>query len=320
MAFHDILLPESFSYGSAGGPGFGTIIDPTASGHEWRIARQSQAVHRLSLIAQLQTPEQAKALKSFALARRGALHSFKVRDVSDYTSAENGEDAPTDEDQFIGTGDGTEVAFQLVKRYEVDGPNEYARTITLPVVDSVVVALDGVAEAGYTVNGQGEVVFDTAPANGVEITAGFEFYVPVRFSQEFDRWARLQADAFEVWSLNSLDLVEVLDEVEQPERFQPGGLRDWGETSSAIFPAFNDGRGVLLTCVGDHDIVLPVPTHMGSGPRVLEIICRAGSTHNVQVLDDAGNAIGFAFGVGGARRQLALVRGLGSTVSWEMHR
>ncbi len=322
MTFHDVTLPEGFEYRSGAGAGFATIVQSTASGHEWRIATQSQARHRLSLNILNWTKEEAKTLKAFALARRGALHSFKVKDFSDYTSHEDGESAPGSEDQFIGTGDGETVTFQLVKRYEADGPSEYTRTITLPVTGTVLVALDGeeVPDADYTVNGQGQIVFDTAPEEGAEITAGFQFYINARFSLDVDKWLRLSAEAFDVWNVGMVDVVEVLNEVEQPERFLPGGLRDWGETSAVIYPSFADGRGVVLTCVGDHDIVLPPPSHMGSGPRVLEIVCRAASTNNVQVVDDAGTPIGFAFGASGARRQLALVRGLGDTVSWEMHR
>ena len=56
MAFHDVLLPDGFQYASSAGPGFQTIVQQSGSGHETRIQRQSQALHRLSLLKQLQTP------------------------------------------------------------------------------------------------------------------------------------------------------------------------------------------------------------------------------------------------------------------------
>ena len=168
---------------------------------------------------------EAKALKAFALGRRGALHSFRIKDWSDYTTNADGETSPTMLDQLIGTGTGSLSNFQLVKRYEITGPNEYVRTITLPRTGTVVVALDGILTTAYTVSSTGVIQFTSAPANGVVVTAGCEFDVPVRFTSDVDTWTRLQADAFNVWSLPSLDVQEVLNEVEYPERWQPGGSK-----------------------------------------------------------------------------------------------
>jgi len=290
MAFHDITLPDEFQYGSSAGAGFATVIQRTASGHEYRVARQSQAVHRLTLRSELRSASQAKALKAFALARRGALHSFRIKDWSDYTTNADGETAPTELDQLIGTGNGTTTTFQIVKRYEILGPNEYIRTITLPKIATAKVALNGVLQvSGYSVSSDGKIVFTSAPGAGVVVQAGCEFDVPVRFTADVDQWARLQADAYNVWSLPQLDVQEVLGEVEYPERWQPGGAKYWGTITSSIRMAFNDGSlHVVQTNTSGLQMFLPVPTYSGTGPAIFTIITGVG-TQNITLRDDAGN-------------------------------
>lgn len=302
MAFHDVTLPDGFEYGSAAGAGFATIIESTASGHEFRTARQSQGIHRLSLRAVNWSPAQAKALREFALARRGSLHSFKVRDFSDYTSNDDGTTAPTNLDQEIGTGDGTETTFQLVKTYDLGGVGEYVRTITLPEAATVVVAIDGVDNANWTLSGTGEIVFNSAPSNGAVITAGFRFYIAARFALDFDRWARMQADAYEVWSFPQLDLVEVLNEVEQPERWDGGGGRNWGTVGQSIEVSWNDGCLQHIDPSAAISAFLPVPENARTGRDLFVVSIDGGASGSVQVRDDLGTAIGSTLSAGDVGR------------------
>ncbi len=317
MAFHDVTLPDEFQYGSQAGAGFSTIVQQTASGHEIRVARQAQAVHRMSLRTELRTAQDAKTLKAFALARRGSLHSFKIKDWSDYTSAGDGESAPTMLDQVIGTGDASTATFQLVKRYEVTGPNPYVRTITLPIAGTVVAAINGIATGAFTISGTGQIVFSSAPGAGAIITAGFQFHVPVRFTLDVDRWTRLQADAFNVWSLPSLDVQEVLNEVEYPERWQHGGSKYWGTISQSIRLAFNDGAfHVMQTNTASVSAFLPIPTYAGSGPHMFTIY-NSGGTQNITLLDDTGATVTTMAPFDTTR--IALSRDSGGTVTWHAY-
>jgi len=317
MAFHDVTLPDEFQYGSQAGAGFSTIVQQTASGHEIRVARQAQAVHRMSLRTELRTAQDAKTLKAFALARRGSLHSFKIKDWSDYTSAGDGESAPTMLDQVIGTGDASTATFQLVKRYEVTGPNPYVRTITLPIAGTVVAAINGIATGAFTISGTGQIVFSSAPGAGAIITAGFQFHVPVRFTLDVDRWTRLQADAFNVWSLPSLDVQEVLNEVEYPERWQHGGSKYWGTISQSIRLAFNDGAfHVMETNTASVSAFLPIPTYAGSGPHMFTIY-NSGGTQNITLLDDTGATVTTMAPFDTTR--IALSRDSGGTVTWHAY-
>jgi uncharacterized protein (TIGR02217 family) len=112
---------------------------------------------------------------------------------------------------MIGTGDGETPAFQLVKRYGA-GDSAYARPITKPVAGTVLVAVDGVPQVAGT-----DFTLDTAtgmvtflaghiPVEDAEVTAGFEFDVPVRF--DTDRLA-IDLAAFAAGEIPDIPIVEV---------------------------------------------------------------------------------------------------------------
>lgn len=300
MAFHNVSLPTGLQYGSQFGAGFATIVQQTASGHEVRIARQSQARHRFFPLKALQSTTEALALKSFALARRGSLHSFRIKDELDNTSAADGTSAPTATDQAIGTGDGTETDFQLVKVYDSSGPAPYTRTITLPVSGSIVVAVAGTPTTSFT-ESNGVITLNTAPTLGQIVTAGYRFEVPVRFARGIDEWAKLQADAYGIWSMPDLECIEVLDEIEWPETWFPGGDTDWGSRSTDIILAPKDGRLHLVQATASINAVLPAPDEFPGG-ELFTIHNKAAATHTVQVRDDAGNAVGSAIAAGSTKR------------------
>jgi uncharacterized protein (TIGR02217 family) len=87
--------------------------------------------------------------------------------------------------QLLGTGDDAQTQFQLVKHYPSGSVIE-VRTITKPVAGTVKVYLDSVEQlTGWSVDTTtGIVAFGTPPALGVEVTADFEFDVPVRFDTD----------------------------------------------------------------------------------------------------------------------------------------
>lgn len=71
-----------------------------------------------------------------------------------------------------------------MKRYGSGGAS-WDRAITKPVEDAVLVAIDGEMTTAFEVDWvTGMITFDAAPADGVVLTAGFEFDVPVRFDAD----------------------------------------------------------------------------------------------------------------------------------------
>jgi uncharacterized protein (TIGR02217 family) len=186
MSFHDIRFPTRISYGSLGGPQRRTDIVTLASGHEernglWAHSRR----HYDAGIGVLSLDDMAE-LVSFFEARQGQLFAFRWKDWADFKSSlPSGEIANSD--QLLGTGNGDASEFNLVKAYDSGGAS-YVRPITKPVEDSVIVAVDDIPQQegdDYTIDTTiGLITFHTPPAVGAQITAGYEFDVPVRFDTD----------------------------------------------------------------------------------------------------------------------------------------
>lgn len=317
MSFHNVSLPSGFQYGSVFGSGFATVVQSTATGHEYRIARQSQARHKYRLLKQLQSQTEAMALKTFALSRRGALHSFRLKDWSDYNSSEIGISAVTNLDQLIGIGDGTTTQFQLYKTYDSFGVAPYQRIVELPVAGTVVVAVNGSGTSSFTVSNPGGVItFSSAPTAGYIITAGFEFDVPVRFQAAFDDWQQLRSESFLYWTVEQIECIEVLSEVAWPEVVNPGGWYDHGAVSQDVTISYAQGLGHSLAPSTTVNVYLPAPgpTRAIGGPRHFVVENVTGSAGSLQLRDDAGATVGTSFSAGNLR-QVALAQS-GSTFRW----
>lgn len=312
MAHHNVELPQGIQYGSSFGVTFSTIIQQTASGHEVRVARQSAARHKFFPVKALQTSAEAMALKTFAMARRGSLHSFLLKDEQDNTSNADGVTAPTATDVAIGTGDGTETEFQLIKVYDAAGPAPYTRTITCPVAGSIVVAVAGTPTTAFT-EANGVISLNAAPTVGQIVTAGYRYRVPVRFAKSVDEWAQLRADAYSVWSMPDMECVEVLDEVQYPEAWWPGGDTDWGQRTTDLRTNWRYGELQLIDARANISVFLPPPDNVPGGPRMFVFHSKATSTHTIQLRDDTGTAIGSAFSAGATKRVFLSVSG-GSAV------
>jgi uncharacterized protein (TIGR02217 family) len=197
-SFVETQFPPEISYGSKGGALFSTDIVATFSGHEQRNINWNQARARYDISSGIKTQDQWEKIIAFFRARRGRAVGFRYKDWSDYRAI----------NQYLGKGDNQKTAFQMVKHYK-SGDELYTRRINKPVnnnfckiyVDSIVV------EAGINIDfTTGIVTFDLAPKQDEEITADFEFDVPVRFDTDH---LDLSMDSFNVGSWRNITLVEV---------------------------------------------------------------------------------------------------------------
>lgn len=226
MAFHEVRFPSNISYGSRGGPGLKTNIIETDSGAEQRISRWASARHMFNARYGIKTYEDLSEVKRFYLARRGATHGFRYKDWTDYKSTANSlkTDVTSATDQLIGLGDGTTTQFQLLKKY-TSGSQTYVRTIEKPVAGSVKVAIDGVVQnSGWSINTTtGMITFSVAPSLNAEVTAGYEFDVPVRFGKEVDDLLSISVDDFSSGSIGDIPIVEIINELPIPDEFPYGG-------------------------------------------------------------------------------------------------
>ena len=243
MAFHNDLFPVDVSYGSRGGPGYFTNIIELDSGIEERVSRRSRARREYDASYGVKRYSQLAALTKFYIGRKGSANSFPYKDWFDFTSAEVGKEVAAFTDQTIGTGDGTTVAFQLVKRYQ-SGSQTEVRTITKLEADSVTIGVNGtLVTSGWTVDTQtGIVTFSVAPTSGHTITAGFNFYVPVRFGSEVDSALFVSLENFSTGSMDSIPLIEVIDEDQYEDDFLYGGAIEHGNISADISISQPNGR------------------------------------------------------------------------------
>jgi uncharacterized protein (TIGR02217 family) len=205
QSFHEVSLPLRLALGATGGPARRTDIVALSNGGEARNARWADSRRRYDVGTGLRSIEDLYQLTAFFEARRGQIHGFRFRDPVDHASAPPGT-AITASDQEIGTGDGETAVFQLIKSY-----GETVRTISKPVAESVLLAVDGVAvEAADVVVDEttGAITFAEAaiPASGAVITAGYLFDMPVRF--DADR-IEVNLAAFRAGSAPTVPLVEI---------------------------------------------------------------------------------------------------------------
>lgn len=208
-SFHEILFPLDIALKSAGGPERKTEIVAFGSGREQRNARWINSRRRYDAGYGVKTFDALQQVLAFFEERRGQLYGFRWRDRLDNSSSTG--PAITPLDQTIGTGDGVQSAFQLVKIYgSTFAP--YARPIAKPVPGSVRVAVAGaevVLDTNFTVDvTTGVVAFLSGhlPPVGAAVTAGFQFDVPVRFDTDY---LEVDLSAFNAGAIPKIPLVEI---------------------------------------------------------------------------------------------------------------
>jgi uncharacterized protein (TIGR02217 family) len=208
QSFDDVLYPLALGRDATISPEFSTSVSVTASGHERRSSQWTDARLRFDVGPGIRSDAELGTLIAFFRARRGAARGFRLADPFDFSSnAMTG--TPTSLDQLIGIGDGLTASFQLMKRYG-EPADPQLRPISRPREGTVIVSADGVDRTDFAVASGGKIVFDTAPAEGAEVCAGFLFDVPVRFAE--DR-LDISGAAFTAGEAPSVPLVEVREVV-----------------------------------------------------------------------------------------------------------
>lgn len=186
MSFHEVRFPANLSFGSLGGPERRTDIVTLANGHEERNTPWAHSRRRYDAGVGLRSLDDVERLIAFFEARRAQMFGFRWKDWADFRSGlPSAQTGPAD--QVIARADGTTRVFQLIKTYR-SGAQSYARPIAKPVLGTVVMGIEGTRlyegvdfEVDLT---SGLVSLTETPTAGLEITAGFEFDVPVRFDTD----------------------------------------------------------------------------------------------------------------------------------------
>ena len=208
MGFHEVRFPANLSFGSVGGPERRTEIVTLANGFEERNSPWAHARRRYDAGVSMRSLDDVETLIAFFEARQGQLNGFRWKDWSDYKSCAASKDIYF-EDQVVGVGDGESTEFQLCKTYR-SGAQSYSRPIAKPVLGSVRVGVQGeplTESVHFGVDYEtGIVSFVVPPDEEVEVMAGFEFDVPVRFDTD-----RIQTSvaSFQAGDVPSVPIVEV---------------------------------------------------------------------------------------------------------------
>jgi len=208
MQFHEVRFPASLSFGSVGGPERRTEVVTLANGYEERNTPWAHSRRRYDAGLGLRSLDDIETLISFFEARMGQMYGFRWKDWSDFKSSAASAE-PAFNDQTIARGNAVQAAFPLVKVYR-SGDHTYARPISKPVLGTVRIGLgrDEMKEGvDYEVDtSTGIVTFQHAPEEDVEITAGFEFDVPVRFDTD---QIQTSVSSFQAGSVPNVPIIEV---------------------------------------------------------------------------------------------------------------
>jgi uncharacterized protein (TIGR02217 family) len=198
-------FPDNIAYGSSGGPGFKTTIFEGNSGLETPVQQWSRAKGKWDVSYGVRDKDDMDTLRAFFYNMRGRAIAFRFKDWGDYDAV----------DQLIGTGNGVQTAFQLIKVYP--GAFPYTRRIFKPVNGTLVVKVNNVVvpegvnfSCNYT---NGIILFNPGfiPAATHQVLATFEFDVPCRFDVD-ELNAQHEGYLTETWS--GITIVEKL--LEEP--------------------------------------------------------------------------------------------------------
>lgn len=207
VAFHEDRLPEQVERGVSGGPGFNTTILSLSGGAEKRNINFSRSRGRWDVGYGIQTKEDFQEVLGFFYTKFGRGHSFLFKDWSDF---EIGVDA-TDTPQTIGTGDGIQTVFPIVRRYATANFTFDRVLERINASPTPRVFIDAVEQVGgFTVQTTAATVtFTVAPALNELVGMICEFDSIVRFDTDT---LDVTLETFEAGAIPTIPIVEVRDE------------------------------------------------------------------------------------------------------------
>lgn len=190
------VLPSfpGLSWGVQRKPVFSTTVKTSVSGREFRRQNYLYPRWQYRLVYEVlrarPSLQEMQTLAGFYMRHSGAFDSWLYSDPDD--NAVTG--------QAIGTGNGTNKFFQLVRSF-----GGYTEPVIEPVPGSAVVYSNGIAITG-TFNSTGGFTADVAPPNGRAITWSGFFYWRCRFlADQLD----FEQFMYQFWKLGQLEFITV---------------------------------------------------------------------------------------------------------------
>lgn len=205
----EFTLPQSF--GVQVTASWATRITRTGGGQEQRTQKWANMLDSLEIVYDMNVPADFKQLQDLFSAVQGRTIGWLITNPVDERTAVPGA-AVAFNDVVIGTGDGAQTQFQLVKGYTF-GSTTTNRKITRPKVSTVKMGVAGTEinqPADFTVDGvTGIATLTTAPTAGQQVTAGFEFRIPVRFDVDALPAVVASKTAFGLMTSSTVPIVEI---------------------------------------------------------------------------------------------------------------
>lgn len=292
MGFHEIQFPTSLSQKSRFGPAFNTSIVDTFGGESYRIARWANARRRYNVGYKVKSKADIYAIYEFYLARLGPANGFRFKDWLDYTTGADGDGTFGFRNVVLGTGDGSKVDFQLIKKY-TSGAQIVTRTITKPVNLQVKAGINAVEKTlgtdfnvDYTT---GILTWDPSsiPPAGQEVTAGFEFDVPVHFEGELDdNFAIALATPSTAEVTADIPIVERINDLYTPGEFYYGSGSAFTMAADKKYD-FSMGSAVSISVTtAGHKLILPAKANLELGEQHIVIYNHEASTQTFDIYDE----------------------------------
>lgn len=177
-----------------------------ASGDEERNAAWTNSRRRYDVSYGIRRADDLAKVVAFFEARNARLHGFRFKDWSDYRSCPPSQ-IPVATDQVIGTKgrhhDGVRSGEAIsIRRTILDAEHHKAGRRQRDRRAERRAAIDRLERR----SGERLVSFAAAPGDGIAITAGFEFDVPVRFSSDA---LDVTLDIERLGSITSIPLLEI---------------------------------------------------------------------------------------------------------------
>lgn len=181
-------------------PVFSTVVKKSVSGREFRASHYAYPLWQYKLTYEVLRARSAltemQILAGFFNARSGSFDTWLYNDPDD--NAVNG--------QPFGTGDGTQVAFQLVRSFGGFTEPVYDVNTTAGLAQVYVAGVLKTKDVDYTLSPTGLVTFGTAPTAGQALTWTGAYYWRCRFMQdqlEFNQFMKM------FWELRTLEFITV---------------------------------------------------------------------------------------------------------------
>lgn len=195
LTFYELVLDEFYSPSPRGGPEFSnSVFTVPTSGVEEINRNRPTALHRYVIPYEHLKDERRARLYSFFLTVGGMGGAFRMLAPERHNQ--------WFEDELLGTGDGAQDEFPLIKTHSFTADaayggaiSSYVQRIIKPIYGELELYADA-SPVDLTADGTmdwttGVFTFDTPPAIGIEVRATGRYHLPVRFATD---WLEMSHD------------------------------------------------------------------------------------------------------------------------------